>query len=109
MPSQPQWSPACRFRCSQECRHSRGLAVQSLVSGEENRMNRTEGREFRPQSLLDEFSISEFRNETVHRPVAFPRRPVRSVGPGSGVAEAVLGVKLADESGKRASVWKSII
>jgi hypothetical protein len=27
-------------------------------------MNRTEGREFRRQSLLDEFSISEFRNGT---------------------------------------------
>jgi hypothetical protein len=81
LPSQPQWSLACRFRCSEECRHSRGLAVKGTVSGEEYRTSRTERREFRCQSLLDEFSISEFRNGTVQRPVAFPRRPVRSVGP----------------------------
>jgi hypothetical protein len=31
-------------------------------------MNRTEGREFRRQSLLDEFSISEFRNGTRPEP-----------------------------------------
>ena len=81
--SQPQWSLACRFRCSEECRHSRGLAVKGPVSGEEYRTSRTEGREFRLQSLPDEFSISEFRNGTVQRPVAFPRRPVRSGRPGS--------------------------
>src|SRR6266851_3448076 len=44
MPSQPQWSLACRFRCSEECRHSRGLAVKGPVSGEEYRASRTEGR-----------------------------------------------------------------
>src|ERR1700675_1097425 len=59
MPSQPQWSLARRFRCLEECRHSRGLAVKGPVSGEEYRTSRTEGREFRRQSLLDEFSISK--------------------------------------------------
>src|SRR5216684_3633873 len=59
MPSQPQWSLACRFQCSEECRHSRGLAVKGPVSGEEYRTSRTKGHEFRRQSLLDEFSISE--------------------------------------------------
>jgi hypothetical protein len=33
--------------------------VKGPVSGEEYRTSRTEGREFRRQSLLDEFSISE--------------------------------------------------
>jgi hypothetical protein len=38
---------------------ARGLAVKGPVSGEEYRTSRTEGREFRRQSLLDEFSISK--------------------------------------------------
>jgi hypothetical protein len=33
--------------------------VKGPVSGEEYRTSRTKGREFRRQSLLDEFSISE--------------------------------------------------
>jgi hypothetical protein len=59
-------------------------------------MNRTEGREIRRQSLLDEYSISEFRNGTVHRPVAFPQRPVRSRG------TRTAGVLLKDEARRMA-------
>jgi hypothetical protein len=59
LPSQPPRSLAGDFGQSRKCRHFRGLADKSLVSGEKSRASRTKGREFRDESLLDEFSISE--------------------------------------------------
>ena len=82
-PSQPQWSLARDFGYSRKCRYSRRLAVKNPVSGEEFGAFRAEGRKSRGESLLDELSISEIWSGSVQRPVAFPQRPVRSVGPES--------------------------
>jgi hypothetical protein len=57
----PQRSLAGDSPHSAKRRHFRRLAVRSLVSGEEFRASRTEGPESRGVSLVDHFSISEFR------------------------------------------------
>src|SRR3979411_1402105 len=59
MPSQPKASLAGDFGYSRKCRHFRMLAAKSPGSGEEYRAFRAEGRDFRRESLLDDFSISE--------------------------------------------------
>jgi hypothetical protein len=51
------------------------MAAKSPVSSEGYRKSRAERREFRGQSLLDEFSISEFQERRAVRPVA--RHPAR--------------------------------
>ena len=75
--SPPSWSLPRNSQHWEKCRHFRRLAAKSLVSGEEYRAPRAEGREFPAQSLLDEFSISEILRLEGQRPVAFSRRPVR--------------------------------
>jgi hypothetical protein len=62
------------FRRSEKCRHFRRLSPKSLFSGAQCRTPRTEGREFRSESLLDEISISEILGAEEQRPVAFSRR-----------------------------------
>jgi len=54
-----QEATKARIDHSEECRHFRGLAVKGPVSGEEYRTFRSEGRESRSASPLNEFSISE--------------------------------------------------
>jgi hypothetical protein len=79
-PSQPPRSrPGNVLHCANR-RHFRGLAAKSLVSGGQFWESRTEGRKSRGKSLLDEFSISKFRNGTVQRPVAFLQRRFPSQG-----------------------------
>jgi hypothetical protein len=56
---------------SEKCRLVRRLAAGSSVSGKKNRTPRTEGRDFRGESLLGEFSISEIFGAEERRPVAF--------------------------------------
>jgi hypothetical protein len=58
-PSQPPGSLLDIFRYSEKCRHSRGLAGNRSVSGEENPTFQVVGRIFLEESLLREFSISE--------------------------------------------------
>jgi hypothetical protein len=76
-PSQPSWSLSGDFRQSEKCRHFGRLAAKSPISSEEYRATRAEGRDFRGESPLDEFSISEILRLEGQRPVAFSRRPVR--------------------------------
>jgi hypothetical protein len=83
------------YRRSEKCRHFGRLAAKSPVSGEESRSTREEGPDFQGESLLDEFSISEFagdlwnfgrggtRRTSLRRPIVaglddgFRVRPVR--------------------------------
>jgi hypothetical protein len=58
-PSQPPGSLPDIFRYSEKCRHSRGLAGNRSVSGEENPTFPVVGGIFPDKSLLREFSISE--------------------------------------------------
>src|SRR5258708_6773961 len=57
-PSQPVRSLRCDFQVWENRRHSRGLAGNGRVFGEENRALPTEGGVFPDESLLHEFSIS---------------------------------------------------
>src|SRR6266481_3786848 len=57
-PSHPVRSLRCDFRVWENRRHSRGLAGNGRVFGEENRALPTEGGVFPDESLLHEFSIS---------------------------------------------------
>ncbi len=57
-PSQPVGSLRCDFQVWENRRHSRGLAGNGRVFGEENRALPTEGGVFLDESLLREFSIS---------------------------------------------------
>src|SRR6266404_1102821 len=57
-PSQPVRSLRCDFQVWENRRHSRGLAGNGRVFGEENRALPTEGGVFLDESLLHEFSIS---------------------------------------------------
>ncbi len=57
-PSQPVGSLRCDFQVWENRRHSRGLAGNGRVFGEENRALPTEGGVFLDESLLHEFSIS---------------------------------------------------
>jgi hypothetical protein len=57
-PASPR-SPPSDFLLSAKRRHFRRLAARILVSGEESRTSRTEGRESRGESLFDDLSISE--------------------------------------------------
>ena len=57
-PSQPVRSLRCDFQVGEKRRHSRGLAGNGRVSGEENPALTTQGRFIRGWSLLREFSIS---------------------------------------------------
>src|SRR6266849_6677197 len=56
--SQPVRSLRCDFQVWENRRHSRGLAGNGRVFGEENRALPTEGGVFLDESLLHEFSIS---------------------------------------------------
>src|SRR5229473_3335470 len=56
--SQPVGSLQCDFQVWENRRHSRGLAGNGRVFGEENRALPTEGGVFLDESLLHEFSIS---------------------------------------------------
>src|SRR6266849_1942348 len=58
LPSQPVGSLRCDFQLWDNRRHSRGLAGNGRVFGEENRALPTEGGAFLHESLLHEFSIS---------------------------------------------------
>jgi hypothetical protein len=57
-PSQPVRPLRCDFQVWENRRHSRGLAGNGRVFGEENRALPTEGGVFLDESLLHEFSIS---------------------------------------------------
>ena len=56
--SQPVGSLRCDFQVWENRRHSRGLAGNGRVFGEENRALPTEGGVFLDESLPHEFSIS---------------------------------------------------
>ncbi len=57
-PSQPVRSLRCDFQVWENRRHSRGLAGNGRVFGEENQALPTEGGVFLDESLPHEFSIS---------------------------------------------------
>jgi hypothetical protein len=57
-PSQPPGSLHGNFVCRRKCRHFRRLEGKDPVSRQEFWRNRTESRESRGESLLDDFSIS---------------------------------------------------
>jgi hypothetical protein len=52
--------------------------LRTYAAPADARLSRSEGRESGGESLLDDFSISEIWARSVQRPVAFPRRPVRT-------------------------------
>jgi hypothetical protein len=58
-PVPPRRSLARDFGHSRKWRHFRRLAAKKAVSGKGFWASRAEGREFRHESLLDDFSISE--------------------------------------------------
>jgi hypothetical protein len=58
-PSQPQRSLPVEFLNSEKRRHFRGLAAKGPVSDKEFWAARADGRKFRVESLLKDFSISE--------------------------------------------------
>jgi hypothetical protein len=76
--SQPPGSLHRDFGYSRKCRPFRGLEGKDPVSRQELWRNRTESRESRGESVLDDFSISENWIRAVQRRVAFPQRPVRT-------------------------------
>src|SRR6266849_10338865 len=86
-PSQPAESLPRVFQVWENRRHSRGLAGNGRVFGEENRALPTEGGVFLDESLLHEFSISGIGRWCDQRPVAFWQRRVRR-SPGSTSASS---------------------
>jgi hypothetical protein len=82
-PSQPQASLAGDFGHSRKWRHFRGLECRDPVSRQEFSRIRTESRESRGESLLDDFSISEIwklgRPETGSNPHGIGGRVLKSL------------------------------